>query len=568
MFFARRKPFLIVLVLLLSMILVLPVSLSVNAQEPPPGKCDEVWSEGYSDFYDNSPDTGLYEIEFADGSNVDLYMPGHPQSGGGGLVVVGLDGEAFGYENSITVTFYAYDHPQHPGQMIISEQFGETTEPQDITLENLLKYLPGTASLYLDPSFFSSDDDFFCRAVAFARYMQILEVLGMDRQQLSKVSALGTHKTAECHIPNTHIKHIAVGGMTTAYAVPQGTNPATGEDGTDWVWFQGMSLMNLEPASADVTVTYSPDGFCGVGGGGESSSALPKQLFARQQGGSASPVMGQPITFSVQAPVLAIAISPDETLLATGDNEGRVQLWNTQTGELVHDLVGHGSNVWSLAFSANGTRLASAGNSTAPPTPPGGPNEVRVWDVAAGQELHHFTAVPEMVWDVAFSPDGTQLVVSGNQSHILVFDVLSGAEVARIDHNPNLAEDEVDAVAFSPDGTRLAAGGREYAQLYDTATWEPVMTIGEIGSVRMLAYSVDGTLLFTGGNGVRAFDVATGTELLHLHPLTGETDPFLMDMALHPAGKLLYVIRVQFDDEWNPVASIITVWDSLPFALQ
>lgn len=50
-----------------------------------------------------------------------------------------------------------------------------------------------------------------------------------------------------------------------------------------------------------------------------------------------------------------------QTILATGHTNGRIRIWNVQTGTLLLELVGHKSGVRDVAFSPDGSlRLISA----------------------------------------------------------------------------------------------------------------------------------------------------------------------------------------------------------------
>lgn len=71
--------------------------------------------------------------------------------------------------------------------------------------------------------------------------------------------------------------------------------------------------------------------------------------------------------------VRAVALSPDESLIASGSWDQTVRLWNRETGALEATLHGHQSYVTAVAFSPSGRRLASVSWD----------GTLRVWDVAS-----------------------------------------------------------------------------------------------------------------------------------------------------------------------------------------
>src|SRR5262249_47514958 len=81
-------------------------------------------------------------------------------------------------------------------------------------------------------------------------------------------------------------------------------------------------------------------------------------------------------------PVNQVAFSPDGTRIASagGDGDATVKLWDSQTGGLVRTLSGHDRGVYNLAFSRDGERLASAGHD----------HTAVVWDVGTGNALRTF----------------------------------------------------------------------------------------------------------------------------------------------------------------------------------
>ena len=81
-------------------------------------------------------------------------------------------------------------------------------------------------------------------------------------------------------------------------------------------------------------------------------------------------------------------------------------------------------------------------------------NTVRLWDVASGKETARLEGHGDGVNSVAFSPDGTRLASGSDDDMARLWDMASGKETARLEGHGNA----VNSVAFSPDGTRLVSG--------------------------------------------------------------------------------------------------------------
>ncbi|MFN0138362.1 MAG: protein kinase domain-containing protein [Phycisphaerae bacterium] len=96
---------------------------------------------------------------------------------------------------------------------------------------------------------------------------------------------------------------------------------------------------------------------------------------------------------------LAVAFSSDGTLLATGGNENLVKLWRASDGTPLGTLEGHARPLYSLAFSPDGTRLVSGSNDTA----------IILWDVLHREPVMEMRGHSNYVHSVSFSPDGSQL---------------------------------------------------------------------------------------------------------------------------------------------------------------
>jgi len=87
-----------------------------------------------------------------------------------------------------------------------------------------------------------------------------------------------------------------------------------------------------------------------------------------------------------------------------GGNTARV--WDASTGTLLAARSSTEDSALTVAFSPDGTRIATAEDDAG----------VRVWDAATGRLLVTFTGRTDAVSDVAFSPDGTPLLTASSDT--------------------------------------------------------------------------------------------------------------------------------------------------------
>jgi WD40 repeat protein/serine/threonine protein kinase/DNA-binding XRE family transcriptional regulator len=200
------------------------------------------------------------------------------------------------------------------------------------------------------------------------------------------------------------------------------------------------------------------------------------------------------------AGVLSVAYSPDGKLIASTGEDSTLRLWDAETGDRlmvlpIHPLRHGGTN---LAFSPDGSRLATSTDLTGPDTSGGGVLAI-IWDTTNGEALITIDDLPSRVWGLAFSPDGSQLALGGFGGFITVRDVISGNELFSLSGHTST----VVALAFSPDGTRLVSSGAELPKIWVLETRQALFSLpGHEAIVTSVIFNSDGTrLAAAGGDG-------------------------------------------------------------------
>ena len=185
-------------------------------------------------------------------------------------------------------------------------------------------------------------------------------------------------------------------------------------------------------------------------------------------------------------------------------------------------MKGHASRVIALAYSPDGTRLASISDD----------GFLKLWDTATHKEVASLEGVGAQKNQIRFAPDGKTLVTLGFQNNVLVVDVGTG----KMRKNIPISNLRGGPAAFdlSPDGNMIAVVGRSTLRLIDAASGETKSEyeIHKLYAITSVAFSPDGSRVVTAStdNTGLVIDLAAGKAVQTLNlKLKGEAVIFTRD---------------------------------------
>lgn len=249
----------------------------------------------------------------------------------------------------------------------------------------------------------------------------------------------------------------------------------------------------------------------------------------------------------INADVLGMDRSGDGRLLATGEKDGTVRVWEIESNRPIARLPAHNDMVRAVAFSPDSTQLVTGTHG----------RKLRLWDVKTRKELLACPdgMVPKQILSADFladgkrvavgihqavgiwntetntfellkstpihphmirvSPDGSTIAAACHDSLVRLWDAESGELLHKLTGHT----DEIQCVDFTPDGLQLASGSRDRSlRLWDVESGKQLRTFsGHGGWVTSVTCLADGRRIMSGGDNndgsIRTWDMVTGQQL-------------------------------------------------------
>lgn len=112
--------------------------------------------------------------------------------------------------------------------------------------------------------------------------------------------------------------------------------------------------------------------------------------------------------------------SPHADYVASTGLDKTLQIWNAVTGQQVHTCSGDLGQGYAVAWSPDGAYLASGGDST------GWVNRqhhytVHIWEVSTGQQIASYHGHKDNVFALAWSPDGTRIASASEDTTVQIW---------------------------------------------------------------------------------------------------------------------------------------------------
>jgi WD40 repeat protein len=198
--------------------------------------------------------------------------------------------------------------------------------------------------------------------------------------------------------------------------------------------------------------------------------------------------------------VISLVWSPDGKRLACAAVGGPIKVYDGQSGEVLHELPGHGFGTTCVAWSADGTHLASAGQD----------GKVKLWDLARNAERLALEGGAAWVDRLAWCPV-VNVLASAAGKRVRLWDVQGKLLREYADHASTVAD-----IAWQPKAEILASAAYGQLSLRRTTTSEPYRRYQWKGSMLALAWSPDGRYIATGDQDstVHFWIVKTGQDLM------------------------------------------------------
>ncbi|KAF9014719.1 WD40 repeat-like protein [Hymenopellis radicata] len=238
--------------------------------------------------------------------------------------------------------------------------------------------------------------------------------------------------------------------------------------------------------------------------------------------------------------ITSLSFSDDGAYLIAASMDMFIYIWDVLTGELLRELLGHTQDVNAVAFSHNTQYIVSGSVD----------KSVRIWarDSNIGNQLKQLNGHTGWVQSVTFSHDDTQVVSGSHDMSVRIWDVQTGQQVRKLTGHTEW----VKSVACSPCGLHIVSGSADNSiRIWDASTGKELKQFNmHTSAVTSVAFSHTGQNIVSGStdNSIQVWDVAK-EELLK--KLTSHTNNIWSVMFSHDDTRIVSAANDCSIRVWN-----------------
>jgi WD40 repeat protein len=254
------------------------------------------------------------------------------------------------------------------------------------------------------------------------------------------------------------------------------------------------------------------------------------------------------------------AVDPEHAVLASGAKDGRVLLWNPDTGASLGELPRHAGAVTAVAFARHRFGLLAVGTWDEK-----GAGEIKLWELVRedkastlkSKEVRTLKDHSSGITCLAFGPRGPRLASGSADKTAIIWD----PETGKIVHKLEGHQGEVRCLTWIPDGSLLVTAGadkmlRVWAADNGALAYGPIVT--NTDTIEGVNFQIRRTAAFQ----IPMFITAGRDQLLRIHTVEGKVGFIPLGAthaADHPITTLLHMpSQLLASGGWD---GTVRIWD-------
>ena len=242
------------------------------------------------------------------------------------------------------------------------------------------------------------------------------------------------------------------------------------------------------------------------------------------------------------APDVLVSIASDGRTGLSSAEDQTLAVWDLVGAIEVRRFTGHQNLIFSAAFTPDGKSiLTGSGNLSTFAGIPGEHNDIRLWDLESGEELHLFEGHTDLIWVITVSADGKTALSGSFDGTLRLWDLENLTEIRTIQAH----QGQIFAAAISPDGKTAISGTMTTGQnpddgiaVWNLETGEALFREPTEVNATIVLFSPDSQTAYFDGNRFTQFDVQQ-SEIITRY---SELGLCCSGAALHPDGRSVFII--------------------------